>query len=82
LFVSLALPYAADKGSVPHVAQYTEQFLAKLREGQRQDQIAAYPTHTRSAPLSERYRGEARRARLKELKIKWDPKGVLTREFL
>ena len=71
-----------DSDSVSITTAYGDRMIAIFQQGQAQPKRSAFPNHTRTRPIEERYRGEARVAKLKELKKHWDPQGVFTTEFL
>jgi hypothetical protein len=56
--------------------------IAAIREGQKEVDYVDYPSTNRGAPVERRYGGADRITKLRQLKQKWDPKGVFTREFL
>jgi len=56
--------------------------LAHFRRNQPKSMHTVYQNWTREDPVEWRYQGDKRLARLKELKEKWDSKGVFTAEFL
>jgi len=60
----------------------TEEFLQLCQASQKEDEKSLFPNHTRGHSLEQRYRGEWRGKKLRELKSVWDPEGVFTREFL
>lgn len=62
--------------------QNAEAFVAMCQADQKEEEKALFPNHTRVHSLEQRYRGEERRKKLRELKSAWDPEGVFTRQFL
>jgi hypothetical protein len=59
-----------------------ERFVYMCQEDQKESDRALFPNHTRVHSLMQRYRGEHRITRLKELKNIWDPQGVFTSHLL
>ncbi|KAL1988299.1 hypothetical protein VTN96DRAFT_274 [Rasamsonia emersonii] len=55
---------------------------AQIRAGVDESAYVSYTNTSRDDPLEWRYKGAERVARLRELKKKWDPTGVFTRELL
>lgn len=78
---SMSFVSYAQEDATP-VLQNAEAFLAMCQEDQSEDEKSLFPNHTRVHSLEQRYRGEERRNRLRELKSIWDPEGVFTRQFL
>jgi len=62
--------------------QNAEAFVAMCQADQNEDEKSLFPNHTRVHSLEQRYRGEERTKKLRELKSAWDPEGVFTRQFL
>lgn len=56
--------------------------LDAVRADQRKEDYIDYPNCNRTDPIELRYKGEGRLERLRTLKLKWDPKGVFTRQLL
>lgn len=55
---------------------------AQIRAGVEESSYVSYTNTSRDDPLEWRYKGAERVARLRELKKKWDPEGVFTKELL
>ncbi len=68
-----------DAESAAIAEEYGNKFVELCQVGEEK---AFFPNHTRVHPLEERYRGEERRLRLKELKKIWDPKAIFTDQLL
>ncbi|RDW83797.1 FAD-binding oxidoreductase [Aspergillus mulundensis] len=70
-----------DPANREMVDGFNEECLALLR-GPDESQYVDFANGTRSGPIQYRYRGEARLAKLRELKKQWDPEGVFTKQLL
>ena len=64
------------------VDEYAAKCIATVRAGASEVEPIDFVNGTRAGPIGYRYRGAERLARLKSLKAKWDPHGVLTRQLL
>ncbi|KAJ6454303.1 hypothetical protein C8R47DRAFT_1228728 [Mycena vitilis] len=64
------------------VYRIEQEVLALVREGQTEENEAAYQNWSRDEPLRRRYRGCERLEKLKQLKKEWDPKGIFTTQLL
>jgi hypothetical protein len=73
---------ASDEKSTTAAVKKAEEFVVMCQEDQEESEKALFPNHTRTGVLEQRYRGEDRRERLRNLKQAWDPEGVFTRQFL
>lgn len=71
-----------DKFSYDGAMEMAGQLVGQLQADQGEEDRALFPNHTRTAKLEQRYTGVERREKLREAKMKWDPEGVFTREFL
>lgn len=71
-----------DPASTDRAIQTIEDAVAAMRAGKSEDQYVDFPNSVRDGPISWRYRGEGRVAKLKSLKQQWDPDGMFTRQFL
>jgi len=76
-----AMPFniGEDAESAAIAEEYGDKFVDLC---QAKEEKAFFPNHTRVHPLEQRYRGEDRRTRLKELKKVWDSKGIFTNQLL
>ncbi|KAL2852066.1 FAD binding domain-containing protein [Aspergillus pseudoustus] len=63
------------------VDAYNDECIAFVR-GPDESQYIDFQNATRSGPIQYRYPGEARLAKLRELKEEWDPQGVFTGQLL
>ncbi len=59
-----------------------EELRKEFKAGQKEGEQVLFPIHTRMERVGERYRGNDRREKLRELKRKWDPEGVITKDLL
>lgn len=82
MWISMLWTVAEDETSSNAARLAAEDFLTLCQEDQSEGEKALFPNHTRSKSLEQRYRGEERREKLRELKRVWDPQGVFTRQFL
>lgn len=71
-----------DAGSGERAWGLFRRSLQAVRDGQAEGERASYQNNTRGEPLEWRFRGEARRVRLRALKARWDPEGIFTDQFL
>lgn len=71
-----------DASSHDVIDQFDKKALAVMRETEDTEQFRDFPNGVRTVPAEQRFRPQERLAKLKALKLKWDPKGVFTRELL
>ncbi|KAJ6490188.1 hypothetical protein DFH09DRAFT_1454483 [Mycena vulgaris] len=76
------LSWYTNAESHAEVYRIEQEVLALMREGQTEENEAAFQNWTRDEPLRRRYRGVERLEKLKGLKKEWDPKGVFTSQLL
>lgn len=55
---------------------------AMMRAGVPEDDYISYTNASRNDPLEQRYKGADRVARLRALKMQYDPAGIFTRQLL
>ncbi|KAI1134308.1 FAD-binding domain-containing protein [Hypoxylon sp. FL0543] len=76
------LCWSSDEESLNYAYEIAEDFKKHLRQRQREAEYSIYGNFSRSAPVQERFKGHKRLENLRSLKLRWDPEGVFTKEFL
>lgn len=78
----MAFTSGHDVVAVAAAVKKAENLIVLYQENQTESEKALFPNHTRVRSLEQRYRGEERRERLRELKGIWDPEGIFSRQLL
>ena len=76
------LSWYTDPAQHEEVAKFDQAAQAQMRAETEEESFISYTNCTREDPIEYRYKGSARIAKLRELKRKWDPQGVFTKELL
>ncbi|XXG97967.1 hypothetical protein Hte_004283 [Hypoxylon texense] len=76
------LCWASDKEGLDYAHEVAQETKEHLRRQQDKDEYSIYGNFSRSAPVEERFKGRERLEKLRGLKLRWDPDGVFTKEFL
>ncbi|KAL1962835.1 hypothetical protein VTN77DRAFT_9110 [Rasamsonia byssochlamydoides] len=76
------LSWYTDASQHAEFARFDKAAQEQIRVGAAETSYVSYTNTSREDPLEWRYKGAERVARLRELKKKWDPTGVFTRELL
>lgn len=76
------LSWWSDPEQNEKILQFDQEGQALMRKGVEEKDFYSYTNTSRDDPLEYRYKGKERIAKLKGLKMKWDPKGILTKELL
>lgn len=70
-----------ESSSHAKVAELNAECIAVAR-GPDRSEYADYQNATRADPIELRFRGEGKLSKLRELKRRWDPEGIFTRQLL
>ena len=76
------MSWYTDPAQHERVAKFDRAAQAQMRVGTVEEDFISYTNCTREDPIEYRYKESARIAKLRELKKKWDQKGVFTKELL
>jgi len=76
------LSWWVDPNQGEKVLQFDKKAQALMRKGVAEKDFCSHTNTTRTDPLEYRYKGEGTIAKLKALKLQWDPKGIFTKELL
>ncbi|OTA75649.1 hypothetical protein M434DRAFT_88308 [Hypoxylon sp. CO27-5] len=76
------LCWSSDEESLNYAYGIAENFKGHVRQRQQDAEYSIYGNFSRSAPVQERFKGNERLKKLRSLKLRWDPEGVFTKEFL
>ncbi|CAJ2510609.1 Uu.00g062340.m01.CDS01 [Anthostomella pinea] len=76
------LCWASEEEAVDYAHEIAEESMRHIRRNQPKYQFSIYGNFSRIAPLEQRYKGAERLEKVRGLKLKWDPNGVFTNEFL
>jgi len=75
------LSWYTDPTSKTIVEKYVKETTAAATQKFKDEEIHSYQNWSRNSSLESRY-GKERLEKLRDLKIKWDPKGVFTKQLL
>ena len=75
------LSWYTDPASETIVEKYVQEATAAAIQKFKDEEIHSYQNWSRNSSLESRY-GKERLEKLRDLKIKWDPKGVFTKQLL
>ena len=76
------LIWYTDPAQHEEIARFDLAAQAQMRVGTEEKAFVSYTQCTRKDPVEYRYKGSERVAKLKELKRKWDPTGIFTKQLL
>lgn len=78
------LIWHTDASNIVKVSEYNSKAISLMRAGSGQEEADWIDSqnHVRTGPLGQRFGGNERVAKLRELKRLWDPSGVFTRILL
>ncbi|KAH8594653.1 hypothetical protein B0O99DRAFT_687431 [Bisporella sp. PMI_857] len=79
---NMAFVISQDENAATAAIRSAQEYLKICQEDQTDSEKAVFPNHTRERSLEQRYRGEGRMIRLRQLKKLWDPEGIFTDHFL
>jgi len=76
------LSWYTDPAQHEEIARFDREAQALMRVGTEEKSFVSYTNTTREDPIEYRYKGAERLEKLRELKKKWDPTGLFTKELL
>jgi hypothetical protein len=76
------LCWASDAEGMEGATKIADEVMVHLRRNQPQEEYSFYQNFSRTAPIKERYKGTERLQKLKDLKKRWDPKGIFANQLL
>ncbi len=71
-----------DEASHNAALELSKEHFEMCQEDLPESEKALFPNHWRGNDIDRRFRGEGTVKKLRELKVKWDPEGVFTKQFL
>lgn len=76
------LCWSFDEEGLDYAHEVAQETKEHIRQRQEEEEFSIYSNFSRTAPIGERFKGQERLEKLRDLKLRWDPDGVFTNEFL
>jgi hypothetical protein len=76
------LAWSADEEGFAYADKVAMEIMKHVRKRQPRAEYSVYQNFSRDSPIQERYKGVERLRKLKDLKKRWDPEGIFTKQLL